>query len=101
MLELNRRSAQAHNNLSSVLARQAKYEKALEHGTKALEINPNLAEAYYNLGNIMFQQGEFGKAIVQYEKALLLRPDWEQARMNLMIAKSRKEKEWKHICHWA
>ena len=93
-LKINPRSAEAHNNLGSVLARQAKYEKAFEHCTRALEINPNLAEAYYNLGNIMFQQGEFGEAIAQYEKALLLRPDWEQARMNLMIAKTRKQEQW-------
>jgi arylsulfatase A-like enzyme/Tfp pilus assembly protein PilF len=93
VLVVSPQSAEAHNNLSSVLARQAKYEEAFEHSTMALEINPNLPEAYYNLGNIMFQQGEFGKAVIQYEKALMLRPDWEQARMNLMIAKSRKEEQ--------
>jgi len=93
VLVVSPQSAEAHNNLSSVLARQAKYEEAIEHSTRALEINPNLPEAYYNLGNIVFQQGDFEKAIAQYEKALLLRPDWEQARMNLMIAKSRKEEQ--------
>jgi len=45
------------------------------------------------IGFVLHKKGEFGNAIVQYEKALLLRPDWEQTRMNLMIAKSRKEEE--------
>ena len=66
--------ARAHTNLGLALARQGRYDEAIEHHTEALRIEPGFAEAHNNLANVLARQGKFEEATQHYTEALRLNP---------------------------
>lgn len=62
--------------------KQAAYEKAIVHYTRALELKPDLPEVYTNRGNVYRDIGELDKAIVDYNSATELDPNDANAYNN-------------------
>lgn len=73
--------ADAYNNLGSVAALQADFDRAIEYFSASLAIHrhahgeehPTVARAYNNLGNVIGDKGDLSKASDYYAKALRLR----------------------------
>jgi arylsulfatase A-like enzyme/Tfp pilus assembly protein PilF len=57
-----------------LLARQRKFDEALEYAVRAVESSPHDADAHYNLGLMYADQGHFEQAIGPLETALRLNP---------------------------
>lgn len=55
--------------------KQAAYEKAISHYTRALELKPNIPEGYNNRGNAYRDKGEIDKAIEDYNMAIESDPE--------------------------
>ena len=68
--------SEAHNNLGTVYARQAQWDKAVEEYRKALEnpMYPWPDSAYYNLARALSQIGEYDEALIALRNASLVVP---------------------------
>ena len=73
----------AHNNLGLAYARQGRFEKAINHYTKAIQIKPYLPKSHNNLGNAYARQGRMSEATSHYTIALKINPDFSGAHNNL------------------
>ena len=62
--------------------KQAAYENAIVHYTRALELKPDLPEVYPNRGNVYRDIGELDKAIGDYNDAIELDPNDANAYNN-------------------
>lgn len=76
-------SAQNHNNLGDVFARQKDFTKAIEEFGKAIKINPRYADAYHNLGNAYLSLGRVDEGEQSYQKALEFNPKLWQSYAQL------------------
>lgn len=74
-IKLNRKYAEAVNNLGTVHYARRSYRRAVSQYRKALSINPDSASIYSNLGTAYFARKDYKRAIECYEKALSLDPD--------------------------
>jgi protein O-mannosyl-transferase len=100
-LQVNPRSALAHNNLGFVMAQHNQPAEAMRHFYAALTLNPRLPEAQYNMGRVFVLQGKLNEAIVHYDEALRLRPNWAEAHNNLGIALAEQGKLTEALTHYA
>ena len=66
--------ATTQNNLAISYIRKEKYDKAIEHGKKAVEIDPRFADAYNNIGISYYKQGNLQEAVKFYVKAIETSP---------------------------
>jgi Flp pilus assembly protein TadD len=82
-LQVNPRSAVAHNNLGLALAQQGNVSQAIAHYAQALQLKATMPEAHYNLADALVAQGELTAAIGHYTKALRFKPSWAEAHNNL------------------
>lgn len=82
-LQVNPRSALAHNNLGWALAQQGQYATAIQHYQQALQIRPDAVYTHNNLGLALANQGQIDAAIAHYTTALRLQPAYTNARNNL------------------
>lgn len=76
----------AHNNLAAALARQGRFDEALEQCRAALAIRPAYPEALFNAGTAMAGRDRYREAEAYYRKAISLRPEFAEAHNNLAIA---------------
>ena len=81
--------------LGSLLAKEGKFDEAIDHYKTALTWKPEYPEAHFFLGNALDQQGKLDAAISEYEQALRYKPIQEQAHIFLgaALAKQRKLEE--------
>ena len=85
---------ESFNNLGSVLAREGRYDEAIENYEKALAIKPDHAGALYNLGNALLKINKKEEAIRKYGEALDLTPNDPDILFNLgYVFDSRQEFE--------
>lgn len=84
-LAKNPESWMAHNNLGSILSRQAgRYSEAMDHLEAAVRLNPESAEAHLNLGVLLSDTpGRMEEAIAHYRAALRIQPDYAVAHNDL------------------
>lgn len=85
-------------NLGSALARQKKYDEALQKFDtfeNMVDDPSSKARALYNMGNIFADQKQWDKALSLYRKSLELNPDDNEAKYNYELA-YRHQKQNKH-----
>lgn len=85
-LQVNPRSALAHNNMGFTFAAQGRLEEAIAHYQQALQVRPDSAYTHNNLGLALAHQGKLDAAIAAYTQAIRLRPDYVNAYNNLGLA---------------
>ncbi len=88
-LEVNPRSAEAHQSLAAVLEGRGERQQAIEHYSSALALAPDNPSLHYNLGTILVDQGHDEQAIRHFQAALRLAPDYLNARFNLAAVLAR------------
>jgi tetratricopeptide (TPR) repeat protein len=76
-------SAAAYNNLGNALAKQGRFDEALESYEQALAAEPTDAATHYNLGNLFAERSKLNEAIRHYQEALRSGPDFAEAHNNL------------------
>jgi len=69
-----RPTAEAHNGLGYVLAREDRTDDALAEFRKAIEIDPKFAPAYNNLADTLVKQGKLEEAEPYYQRSLEAKP---------------------------
>jgi tetratricopeptide (TPR) repeat protein len=74
-IKLNKKYAEALNNLGTVHYAKKSYRRAIGQYKKALEIAPLSASIYSNLGTAHFARKKYKDAAAAYAKALELDPD--------------------------
>ena len=62
--------------------KQAKYDKAIEHYTRAIDLNPEHANAYYNRGITYYKKDAFDNAIKDFNKTINFNPKHANAYYN-------------------
>jgi protein O-mannosyl-transferase len=94
-LDIRSRNTQSHyslgaaliqSNLGNALARNQRWDAAIDHLQEAIRLRPDYADAYFNLGSVLFQQGRIDEAIAQWQKALAIRPRDAEAHRNVADA---------------
>jgi Tfp pilus assembly protein PilF len=71
------------NNLCVMYNRSGKFDKAIEHGTKAVLARPDFAKLYYNLGIPLFRTGKVDEAVKCWERNIALGSRNSKAHTNL------------------
>jgi len=74
-LKLNRKYADAMNNLGTVFYARRKFGTAIGRYTKALALAPDSASIWSNLGTAYYARGKFEQMTKAYSRALQLDPD--------------------------
>src|SRR3954453_2725128 len=74
-IKLDKKYAEAINNLGTVYYSQKSYRRAIGYYKKAIRITPDTASVYANLGAAYFGRKDYKHAAEYYEKALKLDPD--------------------------
>jgi Flp pilus assembly protein TadD len=69
-----RPTAETHNGLGYVLARQGRTDEAMKEFRKAIEASPHFTPAYNNLAEALAGQGKLEEAASYYERSLEQRP---------------------------
>jgi Tfp pilus assembly protein PilF len=85
-LQVNPRSALAHNNMGFTFAEQGRLEEAITHYQQALQVRPDFAYTHNNFGLALAHQGNLEAAIAAYIQAIRLKPDYVNAHNNLGLA---------------
>lgn len=81
-IELDPRSAHAHDNLATVYSEKKLYREALREYLSAIELEPDSATAHYNLACFLATHGA-DMAISEYREAIQLDPKYPDAHLNL------------------
>ncbi len=102
-LEYRRAEREGNNykalyNLGNTLAKQERYDEAVEYFNRAIALAENPEDKYatqYNLANAHLYSGTLEDAILFYKEAIKTNPKSSEARYNLAVAKDalRKAKE--------
>lgn len=74
-VKIDKRLAEAVNNLGVIFYLQQNNGKAVKYYRKALDLNPNSASFHSNLANAYFARKDFEKASKEYLRALEIEPD--------------------------
>ena len=83
VIAFDKRHADAHNLLGTVLAQRGRLDEAERAIRRALSLVPSFPEGYFNLGLVLRQQGKLESAIAAYRRATGLRADYAEAWNNL------------------
>jgi len=75
--------AEAHSNLSYLLASTHQGDLAIAHGLAAIRLQPNSAASHLNLGIAFHESGDIKNAEEQYKKAISLSPGLDAAYADL------------------
>ena len=100
-LQVNPRSAMAHNNLGLALANQGQFEAAIAHYRQALCLRPDYVYTHNNLGLALANQGQLEAAIAHYTTALQLQPSYATAHSNLGLTLIRRGQFKEAITHFS
>ncbi|HTU27074.1 MAG TPA: tetratricopeptide repeat protein, partial [Pirellulales bacterium] len=92
ILALRPRSAAAHNDLGSLLARQGQLDEAAACFAAALALKPDDSAALNNLGIVLARQDRLDEAQLHFERALALRPDDFDALNNVACLLLRRQR---------
>jgi tetratricopeptide (TPR) repeat protein len=82
-IELNPKSAAAHNNLGTALRDSKDLPGAVAAFKKAVELHPKSAAAHSNLGTALRDSTDLPGSVTAYKKAIELDPGKFQAHYNL------------------
>lgn len=74
-IKLNRRYAEALNNLGTVYYAEKSYKRAITQYKKSLKVAPNVASVLGNLGSAYFARKKYDEAMTYYQQALAINPD--------------------------
>jgi tetratricopeptide (TPR) repeat protein len=94
-LDIRSRNTQGHyslgaaliqSNLGNALARNQRWDAAVDHLQEAVRLRPDYADAYFNLGSVLFQQGKIDQAIAEWQKTLAINPRDSEAHRNVADA---------------
>ncbi len=91
-LEVNPRSAVAHNLYGLALARAGRADDALAHYAEAIRLRPAYAEAHYHRGLALLGLGRAAEAEAAFAEAIRRRPEFVDAHNNLGVALARQER---------
>jgi tetratricopeptide (TPR) repeat protein len=86
--------ANAHINLGVALAREGRYEEALQAYDKAQSLVPGWVDAAFNRGNLFYRMGRYEEALTDFDLVLKKEPDdWEASlnRGNVLAALGRND----------
>ena len=78
-IELNERSARAHNNRGAVYLLRAEYDRALADFDQAVRLCPRFAQAHQNRGSAYLGLGKYNRAVSDYTAAIGFYPDFSDA----------------------
>jgi protein O-GlcNAc transferase len=81
-IELNERTAGAHNNRGIPLRILGRLDEALASFDRAIVLEPDDASAHNNRGITLRQMGRLKDAFASFETAIALRPDYPEAHNN-------------------
>lgn len=81
-IELDPRSAHAHDNLATVYSEKQLHREALREYLTAIELEPDSATARYNLACFLATHGS-EMAVAEYQEAIRLDPKYPDAHLNL------------------
>jgi len=81
-IDLDPRSAHAHDNLATVYSEKKLFREALQEYLAALVLEPDSATAHYNLACFLATHGS-DMAVVEYQEAIHLEPEYPDAHLNL------------------
>lgn len=82
-LKVNRKFAEAHNNLANVHFAEGELDAAIDGFRNSIQLAPKYAEAHFNLGNALQQQGQSVQAVECFNKAIDIKPTYLEAYLNL------------------
>jgi type IV pilus assembly protein PilF len=68
-LELDPKSAEAHNLMAILLERESDPKGAEKHYRKAISLRQDYSQAHNNYGIFLYKRGEYRSAAVHLEKA--------------------------------
>ena len=94
-LDIRSRNTQSHyslgaaliqSNLGNALARNQRWDAAVDHLQEAVRLRPDYADAYFNLGSVLFQEGKIDQAIAEWQKTLAINPRDSEAHRNVADA---------------
>ena len=74
-IKVDRKYAQAVNNVGTVFYAQKKYKTAINRYRRAIALSPGSASFWSNLGTAYYSEGKFDLMMVAYNKAIELDPD--------------------------
>jgi tetratricopeptide (TPR) repeat protein len=86
--------------LGTLLAKEGKFDQAIEHYQTALRYAPGFPEAHFYLGHALDEQGKLDQAIAEYRKALWFKPMQEQAHIFLGTALGKQKKAEEAAAHY-
>ncbi|MGC8747108.1 MAG: tetratricopeptide repeat protein, partial [Candidatus Saccharicenans sp.] len=82
-INLNKKSARAHNFMGLAYFRDHNYEYAEMYFQKAIKLDPKFATGYLNLAGVYALEELYPKAIEYYQKAISLSPNLVSAYYSL------------------
>jgi pentatricopeptide repeat protein len=71
---LGKPTAETHNGLAYVLARQGRGDEAIAEFRKAIDVDPHFTPAYNNLADVLAKQGKLEEAEQYYRRSLAEKP---------------------------
>lgn len=83
LVSAEKMQAVSFSNIGNALAKQGKFDEAIQFYERSLRINPENALAHNNLGVALERQGRFQLAAKSFKSALEIEPNYENARKNL------------------
>jgi len=86
--------------LGSLLAKEHKFDEAMEYYQTALHYQPTFPEAHFFMGDALEEQGRLDEAIAEFQQALWFKPTQEQAHIFLGIALGKQKKYDEAIEHY-
>lgn len=72
-------------NRAKILAKNKKFDEAIEEFGKILRSEPNAWDVYFELGNMYFLNREFNKALENYQRAIEINPNSDLAYLNIGV----------------
>jgi tetratricopeptide (TPR) repeat protein len=92
-VKLDKRNAEAYNNLGYMEYRQQKYKKAIRYYQKAMSLRPDDAVFHYNIASAYFAMHDHQRAAQEYRAAYTIDPDIFQriSRIGIMVQSSSPE----------
>lgn len=81
-----------YDNLGVDLAKEGRYEEAIDYFSKAIRFNPESEQLYFNRGVTYFKIKQTDNALSDYSTALELNPHYSEALYNRGLLFMQKEK---------
>ncbi len=90
--KVTRNNQMAVTLLGSELAREGRYEEAIEYYRTALRYKPRYPEAHFYLGIALDKLGKLDEAIDEYKQALAFKPAQEETHILLGLALTKQQR---------